>query len=232
MKKKYKKKIITIIVLVASISALFFFWDNIFTKNPGMTRPDEIIYTFDTNVIDKGIVKIVNTTAAYSNVGSGIVVAFDELYTYIITNAHVLDEIGSVEVSNGSFMAAATVVEFSRNTVLDIILLKITKTDYLVPVVISTNYKVADLVVTVGFPNGQYSVKAGLITAITEVRINSSARIDQGSSGSGLFSTEMKLVGLNKGMIVDGNGQWLSTLSIKSHDILSYLMGLGINASI
>jgi len=230
MKKKYKRKAMMLLVLVTCVGALVFFWDKLFVSDTGMTTPTEITYTFDTAVIDKGLVRIVNTTSAYTNVGSGVVVSFDENYTYIITNAHVLDEVGSIEVTNGSFMSAATVVELSRNTVLDIIVLKVAKTDYLVPVKISTNYKVSDLVVTVGYPNGEYSVKAGLITAITDVRINSSAKIDYGSSGSGLFNTQMELVGLNKGMIVDTNNQWLSTISIKSHDILTYLMGLGINA--
>ena len=74
-----------------------------------------------------------------------------------------------------------------------------------------------------GYANQVYDISAGLITSITSDKINSNASIQPGQSGSGLFNTELELVGLNKQFVVDSNGAWLSTISIKVESITAYL---------
>lgn len=220
----------TIIIVMIFFFGLFWAWGqfgDMFNQNNDMTPPDSITYQFDTSIIERGLVRITNTTASYTNTGSGVVIHHSDTDTYILTNAHIFDEVGQIEIINGSLQLTAQIVAYSKDTTLDLILLKVTRNDYLVPVQLSTVYQVSTLVVSVGYPNGQYDVQPGLITAIT-TRINSSARIAAGSSGSGLFNVQMQLIGLNKGMVVDVNGQWLSTVSIKSDDIIVYMLGLGL----
>lgn len=220
----------TIIIVMIFFFGLFWAWGqfgDMFITNNDIVPPDGITYQFDTSVIERGLVRITNTTPSYTNTGSGVVIHHSDTDTYILTNAHIFDEVGQIEIINGSLQLTAQIVQYSIDTSLDLILLKVTRNDYLVPVEISTVYQVSNLVIAIGYPNGQYEVQPGLITSIS-TRINSSARIAPGSSGSGLFNAQMQLIGLNKGMVVDVNGQWLSTVSIKSDDIIVYMLGLGL----
>lgn len=220
----------TIIIVMIFFFGLFLSWGKIsefFSNDNEMDPPDGITYQFDTSVLDRSLIRLTNTTQAYTNTGSGVVIYSSDTDTYILTNAHIFDEAGVIEIINGSLRLTAQIVSLSADSNLDLILLKVPKNEYLLPVTLSTNYQVSNLVVAIGYPNGEYDVEPGMITSIT-TRINSSARIAAGSSGSGLFNTQMQLIGLNKGMVVDTNGAWLSTVSIKAEDIITYMLGLGL----
>ncbi len=222
MKKKSKKIIIILILVVAAVLGYEFFINTDNTSG-GTTPIPPATQDFDVSVLNNQIVLIKHTSNSYVNYGSGVVVSMDETKTYILTNAHVLDNLGSVEVINGALQIVATVVTDSWDYELDMVLLSIPKNDVLIPVSMSTTYAVGSLVFAAGYINQAYDISAGLITAVKNNIINSNATIQPGQSGSGLFNSEMQFVGLNKQYVVDANGAWLSTISIKVETIISYL---------
>ena len=219
--KTIKKIIIILIIILAAVLGYEFF---IKSDNGGNEIPvPPATQDFDVSSLNNQIVLIKHTSNSYVNYGSGVVVAVDETKTYILTNAHVLDNIGSVEVINGSLQVVAQVVANSWDYQLDMVLLSIPKNDILMPVSMASNYNVGSLVFASGYRNQSYDISAGLITSIKDNIINSNAAIEPGQSGSGLFNTEMQLVGLNKQYVVDSNGAWLSTISIRVESIIAYL---------
>lgn len=221
MKKKFKKiMIIVVLVVIAVIGYEFFLTPNDNTTNTPIPPATQ---DFDVSALNNQLVLIKHTSASYINYGSGVVVHQDDTKTYILTNAHVLDNLGSVEVINGSLQVVAAVVIDSWDYELDMVLLSIPRSDNLTPVTFASTYAVGSLVFAAGYANQVYDISAGLITSITSDKINSNASIQPGQSGSGLFNTELELVGLNKQFVVDSNGAWLSTISIKVESITTYL---------
>lgn len=222
MKNKKLRKILVIIVLVV---ACVIGYEMLFKKdsNHGANPIPPATQDFDVSSLNSQLVLIKHTSTGYVNYGSGVVVHQDIQKTYILTNAHVLDNLGTIEVINGSLQVAAAVVTNSWDYVNDMVLISVPRSDALTPVTFATSYSVGSLVIAAGYANQVYDITAGLITLITDSKINSNASIQPGQSGSGLFNAEMKLVGLNKQYVVDGNGAWLSTISIKVETIQAYL---------
>lgn len=218
---KLKKILIIIGVIVGLIIGYEFLFSG---DNDGGSNPiPPATQDFDVSALNAQLVLVKHTTPGYVNYGSGVVVHQDIEKTYILTNAHVLENLGTVEIINASIQVTAQVVLNSWDYELDMVLLSIPRNDALVPVEFATSYSVGSLVFAAGYANQVYDISAGLITSITSDKINSNATIQPGQSGSGLFNTEMKLVGLNKQFVVDSNGEWLSTISIRVEAIQSYL---------
>lgn len=221
MKKKTKNILIGILIGTSLLIAY-----NMFTtrdKKEKTTPIPPVTQEFDVSSLNNQLVLIKHTAQGLTNYGSGVVISTDLDKTYILTNAHVIENGGSIEVINNSLQVTATVVSGSINHEYDMVILSIPRNDFLVPVTFANDYSVGSLVLAAGYHNTTYDINAGLITSINNDRINSSARIAAGQSGSGLFNSEMQLVGLNKQYVVDVNNQWLSTISIKVETILEYI---------
>lgn len=222
MKNKKFKRIMIIIVVVLG---LIIGYELIFKKgdDEGSNPIPPATQDFDVSSLNSQLVLVKHTSASYVNYGSGVVVHQDINKTYILTNAHVLENLGTVEIINASLVVTATVVTNSWDYENDMVLLSVPRNDVLTPVTFATSYSVGSLVIAAGYANQVYDITAGLITSITDAKINSNASIQPGQSGSGLFNAEMKLVGLNKQYVVDSNGAWLSTISIRVEIIQAYL---------
>ena len=218
---KFKRALIIIVVVLALVIGyeLLFSGGNDEGSNPIPPATQE----FDVSSLNNQLVLVKHTSASYVNYGSGVVVGQDIQKTYILTNAHVLDNLGTVEIINASLILTAAVVPDSWDYENDMVLLSVPRNDVLTPVTFATSYSVGSLVIAAGYANQVYDITAGLITSITDAKINSNASIQPGQSGSGLFNAEMKLVGLNKQYVVDSNGAWLSTISIRVEIIQAYL---------
>lgn len=219
-KKLYRIGIIIVIVLAVIIGYELLFSGN---DDGGSNPIPPATQDFDVSSLNSQLVLVKHTSASYVNYGSGVVVHQDIQKTYILTNAHVLDNLGSVEIINASLILTATVVNGSWDYENDMVLLSVPRNDILTPVTFASSYSVGSLVIAAGYANQVYDISAGLITSITTAKINSNASIQPGQSGSGLFNAEMKLVGLNKQYVVDSNGSWLSTISIRVEIIQAYL---------
>lgn len=160
-----------------------------------------------------------------SGEGSGIIMSEDG---YIITNAHVVSDAGSLKVIlyNGTPYEATIV---GMDTVTDLALIKIDATG-LTPAVFadSSQVLVADTVLAIGNPGGiefNSSVTMGIVSAVerpiqgdsgyTMHCIQTDASINPGNSGGALVNLYGQVVGINSSKIVatgfEGLGFAIST---------------------
>ncbi len=143
-----------------------------------------------------------------SGAGSGVVIAQSDRYAYIVTNHHVIDGASSVKVT----LTDRTVVEaqyLDGDVNNDIAMLRI-ETDKKFPEITigsSDNLKVGQDVVVIGNPLGQLggTVTEGIVSAldrrisvdgITMTLIQTSAAVNPGNSGGGMFNMAGQLVGI------------------------------------
>ena len=126
--------------------------------------------------------------------GSGIVLSKDGL---ISTNYHVVEGASMLQLvfaDSSVYQGKVTVVGLDPQR--DIALLKIERND-LIPAEVETAYKKGDAVSSVGAPNGKRNTIAeGTINDFNEDILSSSAFIDHGSSGGGLFNSKGKVIGM------------------------------------
>lgn len=126
--------------------------------------------------------------------GSGIILSRNGI---IATNYHVIKDASTAQFvfSDGSIYQGETAV-IGLQPKDDIAILKINST-YLTPAAISADYQNGDAVTAIGAPNGQRNtVTTGVIKDSNEDILSTTAEIDQGSSGGGLFNSEGELIGM------------------------------------
>ncbi len=143
-----------------------------------------------------------------SGAGSGVVIAQNNTYAYIVTNYHVISGASSISVT----LTDKTVVEaeyLDGDVGNDIAVLRI-KTDKTFPKIVcgsSKSLKVGEDVVAIGNPLGSLggTVTEGIISAldrlitvdgITMSLIQTSAAVNPGNSGGGLFNMAGELIGI------------------------------------
>ena len=143
-----------------------------------------------------------------SGAGSGVVIAQSDEYAYIVTNYHVIDGASSASV----ILTDKTVIEseyLDGDVNYDIAMIRI-KTDKKFPKIVcgsSDSLKVGEEVLAIGNPLGQLggTVTDGIISALNrEVTIDNikmtllqtSAAVNPGNSGGGLFNMAGELIGV------------------------------------
>ncbi len=176
--------------------------------NSSFYIPEDFVET--ANVVTQAVVNITVTsrsTAEPSSGGSGVIISPDG---YIITNNHVIDGGGKVEVSlNNKRIYKATVV--CKDPYTDLALLKI-DANGLRPLIYanSDNVQVGEWVLAVGNPfNLTSTVTAGIVSAkgrninilqgmySIESFIQTDAVVNPGNSGGALVNMKGELVGIN-----------------------------------
>ena len=162
----------------------------------------------------------------YLTYGSGVVVASDSTSTFILTNYHVVANGYKFRIKDyeGSYHNGAKVA-FDR--VKDLALLKITEAKVGRPVELvqmNVGLSVGDHLFSIGNPKGYsgtfvqgYISALGRNTKDLKNLIQLDMSVEEGSSGSGVFNSEGKLVGLVVG--VDGK----IGLAIGLQDIQNFL---------
>lgn len=136
--------------------------------------------------------------------GSGVILSADG---YIVTNFHVIDGASSITIrlTDGTEYSA-TLIGTDEQT--DLAVLKI-EAEALTPAVFadSDNIQVGDLAVAIGNPLGELggTVTSGIISALdreitidnqTMTLLQTSAAVNPGNSGGGLFNADGNLVGI------------------------------------
>lgn len=129
--------------------------------------------------------------------GSGVIISPNG---YIATNFHVLDKTRSLKItfSDGKIYEGDVVMkgyDYAR----DIVILKIDGQNlpYAELGGDSSTLQVGDEVITIGSPNGiRNTVSYGAIKGVNSQIINTSAKIDHGSSGGACFDKSGKLIGI------------------------------------
>ena len=172
------------------------------TGKSGLTKSEVVELVADAVV---EINTVVNTS---SGAGSGVVIAQSGEYAYIVTNYHVIDGATSASVifTDGTKIDAEY-LDGDENY--DIAMLRI-KTDKKIPKIVcgsSKSLKVGNDVLAIGNPLGQLggTVTEGIISALErEVTIGgvkmtllqTSAAVNPGNSGGGLFNMAGELIGI------------------------------------
>ncbi len=146
-----------------------------------------------------------NTGKALQGTGSGVIISPDG---YIITNNHVINGAGEIEVTlnnNKTFIAEV----IGTDTKADIALIKIEATDLeYIPFGNSNDIKLGEWVLAVGNPfNLTSTVTAGIVSAkardlnaydgTPQSFIQTDAAINPGNSGGALVNIDGKLIGIN-----------------------------------
>jgi serine protease Do len=185
-----KTKVAKLLTPLAQQQAEFEEWLNEQESLPKLTTT-EIVDQFDESVV------MITTNVAQ---GSGVVVG-EQL---ILTNYHVIEDASSATVLTlyGDNVTVEGVVAYDERT--DLAIIKTKEELYLNPVALNTGMtsRKGDKVVAIGSPYGlQNTVSDGLISNITYMGgvryVQTSAPIDHGSSGGGLFNEYGELVGIN-----------------------------------
>jgi len=146
-----------------------------------------------------------NTGKALQGTGSGVIISPDG---YIITNNHVINGAGEIEVTlNNNKTYIAEVI--GADTKADIALIKIEATDLeYIPFGNSNDIKLGEWVLAVGNPfNLTSTVTAGIVSAkardlnaydgTPQSFIQTDAAINPGNSGGALVNIDGKLIGIN-----------------------------------
>ncbi len=143
-----------------------------------------------------------------SGAGSGVIIAQSDRYAYIVTNYHVIDGASTVKVTcTDNTVIEAEYLDGDVNN--DIAMLRI-QTDKKFPEIVigsSDGLKVGQDIVVIGNPLGQLggTVTEGIVSAldrkisvdgITMSLIQTSAAVNPGNSGGGMFNMAGQLVGI------------------------------------
>ena len=181
------------------------------TGKAGLTRSEVVSLVADAVV--EITTSVVQTNPYYGNyvtsgAGSGVVIAQSGEYAYIVTNYHVIDGASSASVilTDGTKIDAEYL---DGDANYDIAMLRI-ETSKKFPKIVcgsSASLKVGDDVIAIGNPLGQLggTVTEGIISAldrelmIGDVKmtlLQTSAAVNPGNSGGGLFNMAGELVGI------------------------------------
>ena len=154
--------------------------------------------------------------------GSGIIIANDGSYLYIVTNAHVVEDATTLSVSfvdNSVYEAQLC----GTDTEVDLAVLKVAVSDLssdtlfqiaVIAVGDSDDLEVGEQVVTIGNALGYgQSVTTGIVSALnrsitsengtTSTYIQTDAAINPGNSGGALLNLDGELIGINTAKLAD-----------------------------
>lgn len=150
------------------------------------------------------VVYIESISSDASSLGSGFIINPNGT---IVTNYHVIEGAQKLIVTlndNRSFSKDITVLGYSR--ALDLAIIKINATGLpAVKLGDSSSVRVADNVVAIGSPMGQFNtVSNGIVSAMWGSHIQISAPISHGSSGGALFNMRGEVIGVTSSGIDEG----------------------------
>jgi S1-C subfamily serine protease len=141
--------------------------------------------------------------------GSGFIIADGG---YIVTNAHVMEGATAAEIITYDKKTHGGVLKLGEDKNMDIILLKISETEYN-PLELedSDNIQVGEKVIAIGNPLGlSFSVSGGIVSAVNRegengiaAYIQTDAALNSGNSGGPLIDTNGKVIGINNFKISD-----------------------------
>ena len=193
---------------------------------------DSVVEIYTETVVSSGRMgQFVNEGA-----GSGVIVSSDG---YIVTNNHVIDGARKITVllRNGNEYEAALI---GRDSKTDLAAIKINTTG-LQPVIYgnSDSLQIGELAVAIGNPLGQLggSVTEGIISALSRnididgemmTLLQTSAAVNPGNSGGGLFNCHGELIGVvnakSSGSDIEGIGFAIPVNTVKTiaDDIIQY----------
>lgn len=179
-------------------------------------------------------------TSSYSSLGSGVIFKEDSNYYYVLTNSHVVEqdpeytftEYTVGDAYGGQYGAGL----IAADPAYDLAVLKITKVKELAVAELAESDPIAgEQIISIGNPSG-------LINAVNQGEVKGYSRLEMsegkttvefpalyhtapstnGSSGGGLFDTELRLVGINFA-VSRSNDEFLMSYSIPIEKVREFL---------
>lgn len=226
------KRILTVVIAALSfLSTLFAMAGTTPTNDPAFAPMLKKVMPAVVNV--RGMIKITDplilrelekqrmmgnnnlpNTNSLSSVGSGVII--DAAKGFIVTNAHVIKDAQSVNItlSDGRHFNAKVI---GMDKPSDVALLQVKVPNLTaIPLADSNQLQVGDFVAAIGSPFGlNQSVTSGIVSALGrsalgienyESFIQTDASINPGNSGGALINTKGQLVGINTAIIAPNQG--------------------------
>lgn len=176
----------------------------------------------------------VSGTSGVTNTGTAFAIYEDDLFTYLITNSHVVkvrDGYQSNEIKVLDFFgveSVATLVENTFQSAYDLAIIKIAKNNNPEVKLVDVPYQKGQIVKAIGYyPSVQ--ITTGTITNTTMMNyivnmvvIAHDASIIGGASGGPLLNSSNQVVGINFASVTSG-GQFLQAYAIPINKIIEYL---------
>ena len=208
-----KRKIVLFILGISVILGLTSCFDLSGNKTPDKVEKEPTIVQIQNEITEvyeqaaKGCVGIYGTSQDSAAGGSGVIYKEDKGVYYVVTNAHVIDEMTKVQIHMGGVKYyQATVV--GKDTKNDIAVLKFSLDLFGGEVFVHDifNYedeesvKVGQTTLAIGCPLDldNYNVlTTGVVSKVTYSKIMTNAELNPGNSGGGLFNLSGRLIGIN-----------------------------------
>jgi serine protease Do len=209
MKRKIVSFILSISVILGLTSCLNFQGD----KDPDKIEKEPTIVQIQNEITEvyeqaaKGCVGIYGTSQDSASGGSGVIYKENNGVYYVVTNAHVVDEMTKVQIHLGGVKYyQATVV--GKDTKNDIAVLKFSLDMFGGEVYVHDifNYedeesvKVGQTTLAIGCPldlDNYNILTTGVVSKVTYSKIMTNAELNPGNSGGGLFNLSGRLIGIN-----------------------------------
>lgn len=176
-------------------------------ENPHTVAPTDAYAAATAKTIDS-VVVIDAVTASGGASGSGVVWAIGTDYSYIVTCNHVIEDANEIKITfhNGETISSELVGGDHKT---DIAVLKVQKTD-LSPILLpndNSTLAIGQAVIAIGNPLGEFgnSVSDGILSSTARnilvdgsvMRVlQTTAAVNHGNSGGGLFDLNGQLIGL------------------------------------
>lgn len=212
-----KKKIVSMLLLISILIGL----TGCFSDGGTITKvSEEVEYTKIENDVmkvyndvSKGCVGLAVTGQSKSATGSGVIFKYDsksELY-YVVTNAHVVENMTSCKVYFGGIKYnSATIIGSDSKNDIAVVTFKLDFINDSIKNNIGVNdifnYEENDLVavgqtaIAIGCPLGleNYNIlTTGVVSSVSNLLISTDAALNPGNSGGGLFNLAGRLIGIN-----------------------------------
>lgn len=209
MKRKIVSFILSISVILGLTSCLNFQGN----KDPDKIEKEPTIVQIQNEITEvyeqaaKGCVGIYGTSQDSASGGSGVIYKENNGVYYVVTNAHVVDEMTKVQIHLGGVKYyQATVV--GKDTKNDIAVLKFSLDMFGGEVYVHDifNYedeesvKVGQTTLAIGCPldlDNYNILTTGVVSKVTYSKIMTNAELNPGNSGGGLFNLSGRLIGIN-----------------------------------
>ena len=207
-----KRKLLFLLSII-SILGLTSCFDLGGNKTPDQVEKEPTIVEIQNNITEvykqaeKGCVGIYGTSQDSASGGSGVIYKeVDGLY-YVVTNAHVVEDMSKVQIYRGGVKYyPATVV--GKDTKNDIAVLTFSLDIFGGEVYVHDifNYENEDQVIVgqttlaIGCPlelDNYNILTTGIVSKVTYSKIMTSAELNPGNSGGGLFNASGRLIGIN-----------------------------------
>lgn len=180
--------------------------DYVETENTTYTKVENDV-TAVYEKVSKGCVGIYASNQTSAGSGSGVVYKKVENTYYVVTNAHVVEDMTSYKISLGGVKYYnANLIGYDSTNDIAVLTFNLDLLSSDIEIYVNNIEETVDVitpgqtVIAVGCPlsiNNYNSVTTGVVSLVTTEQVQHDAAINPGNSGGGLFNLSGRLIGIN-----------------------------------